>query len=114
MALTSRFAIDTTVLVVGAFLAVVSFAFSAPVAGWIGFGVFVGMICLAVDGLDQASFMDAPPERSKYSTLMSYIFPAVSATDAWRWVAPWKVQSLTSTFPSTQRRTPSSLVVKIV
>lgn len=58
MALTSRFAIDTTVLVVGAFLAVVSFAFSAPVAGWIGFGVFVGMICLAALGLATDRHLD--------------------------------------------------------
>lgn len=51
MALTYRFTIDTIVLLAGAFLAVASFAFTAPVAGWIGFGIFVGIVCLSALGL---------------------------------------------------------------
>ena len=51
MALSSRFAIDTTTLLAGAFLVVASLAFTIPVAGWIGFGVFAGVIVLAGLGL---------------------------------------------------------------
>lgn len=39
MALSSRFALDTAAVVAGGFLAVSAMAFSAPVAGWIAFGV---------------------------------------------------------------------------
>jgi hypothetical protein len=46
MALSSRFAIDTTVVVAGAFLTTAAFAFSAPVATWIAFGIFIGLIAL--------------------------------------------------------------------
>jgi hypothetical protein len=46
MALTSRFAIDTTAVVAGAFLTTAAFAFSAPVASWIAFGIFIGLIAL--------------------------------------------------------------------
>ena len=51
MALSSRFAIDTTALVAGAFLTTASLAFATPVVGWIGFGVFAGLIVLAGLGL---------------------------------------------------------------
>ncbi|HEY2221618.1 hypothetical protein [Actinomycetospora sp.] len=46
MALTSRFAIDTTAVVAGAFLSTAAFAFVAPLSTWIAFGVFIGLIAL--------------------------------------------------------------------
>ncbi|MCD2195452.1 hypothetical protein LQ327_18945 [Actinomycetospora endophytica] len=46
MALTSRFAIDTTALIAGAFLSTAVFAFAAPVSTWIAFGIFIGLIAL--------------------------------------------------------------------
>ena len=51
MALSSRFAIDTTAVVAGAFLTTAAFAFTTPVAGWIGFGIFIGLIELAALGV---------------------------------------------------------------
>jgi hypothetical protein len=51
MALTSRFAIDTTAVLAGAFLTTAVFAFTAPVATWIGFGIFIGLIALGGLGL---------------------------------------------------------------
>src|SRR5579875_1776290 len=47
MRLSARFAIGNVIVIVGAFLAVVAMAFSAPVTGWIGFGVFTGLTLLA-------------------------------------------------------------------
>jgi hypothetical protein len=46
MALTSRFAVDLTAVVAGAFLTTAAFAFAAPVATWIAFGIFIGLIAL--------------------------------------------------------------------
>jgi hypothetical protein len=46
MALSSRFAIDTTAVIAGAFLSTAVFAFTAPVSNWIGFGIFIGLIAL--------------------------------------------------------------------
>jgi len=40
MALSPRFALDTAAVLGGGFLAVSAMTFSAPVAGWLGFGVF--------------------------------------------------------------------------
>jgi hypothetical protein len=51
MALTSRFAIDTTAVVAGAFLSTAAFAFAAPVSTWIAFGIFIGLIALGGLGL---------------------------------------------------------------
>ncbi|NMO93734.1 hypothetical protein [Actinomycetospora sp. TBRC 11914] len=55
MALSSRFAVDTTAVVAGAFLTTAAFAFAAPVATWIAFGIFIGLIALGGLGvvLDQ-------------------------------------------------------------
>jgi hypothetical protein len=47
MNLSSRFAVDSVFVVGGAFLAVSAMAFSASVAGWVGFGVFTGLTVLA-------------------------------------------------------------------
>lgn len=47
MNLSPRFVIDNLFVIGGAFLAVVAMAFTASVAGWIGFGVFTGVTVLA-------------------------------------------------------------------
>jgi hypothetical protein len=47
MNLSPRFALDT-LFVIGAFLAVVAMALTAPVAGWTGFGVFTGLAVIAL------------------------------------------------------------------
>lgn len=47
MKLNPRFALDIPFVVGGAFLAVAAMSFSAPVAGWVGFGVFTGLAVLA-------------------------------------------------------------------
>jgi hypothetical protein len=43
MSLSSRFGVDVLGILAGGFLAVSAMAFSAPVAGWVGFGVFTGL-----------------------------------------------------------------------
>jgi hypothetical protein len=48
MKLSTRFAVDNLFVVGGAFLAVSAMAFSAPVVGWLGFGVFTGLTVLAL------------------------------------------------------------------
>ena len=48
MALSTRFALDTTTVVAGSFLVVSAMAFSAPVAGWIGFGVSTLLLLAAL------------------------------------------------------------------
>ncbi|HWG63072.1 MAG TPA: hypothetical protein VG253_15335 [Streptosporangiaceae bacterium] len=47
MKLSPRFALDNLFVVGGAFLVVSAFAFSAPVAGWLAFGVSTGFAVLA-------------------------------------------------------------------
>lgn len=47
MALSSRFALDTTAILGGGFLAVAAMTFSTVVAGWIGFGVATLFVVLA-------------------------------------------------------------------
>jgi hypothetical protein len=47
MKLSSRFAVDNLFVIGGAFLAVSAMAFSAPVAGWLAFGVSTGLAVLA-------------------------------------------------------------------
>jgi len=51
MALSPRFAINTLGLVGGGFLAVSAMSFSAPVAGWIGFGVSTAIAVAALTGV---------------------------------------------------------------
>ena len=46
MALSPRFALDNTAVLGGGFLAVSSMAFSADLAGWLGFGVSTGFVVL--------------------------------------------------------------------
>lgn len=46
MSLSSRFGIDVLGVLAGGFLAVTAMAFTAPAAGWIGFGVFTGLTVL--------------------------------------------------------------------
>jgi hypothetical protein len=43
MSLSTRFGVDVLGVVGGGFLAVAAVAFSAPAAGWVGFGVFAGL-----------------------------------------------------------------------
>jgi len=47
MKLSSRFILDNVTVVGAAFLVAAALAFTAPVAGWIGFGVFTGLTVLA-------------------------------------------------------------------
>lgn len=47
MKLSSRFAVDNLFVVGGAFLAVAAMVFTAPVTGWVGFGVFTGLTVVA-------------------------------------------------------------------
>jgi voltage-gated potassium channel Kch len=46
MSLSTRFGVDVISVVAGGFLAVAAMAFSAPLAGWVGFGVFTGLTVL--------------------------------------------------------------------
>ena len=48
MKLSSRFGLDILVVLGTAFLAVAAMSFSAPVAGWLGFGVSTGLAVLAI------------------------------------------------------------------
>lgn len=43
MSLSSRFGVNVLGILAGGFLAVSAMSFSAPVAGWVGFGVFTGL-----------------------------------------------------------------------
>jgi hypothetical protein len=54
MKLSSRFALDVLFVVAGAFLTVAAMSFSAPVAGWVAFGVFTGVALLALAGAVRA------------------------------------------------------------
>ena len=54
MKLSSRFALDILFVIGGAFLAVAAMSFSAPVAGWIAFGVSTGFAVLAAGSLAAA------------------------------------------------------------
>lgn len=47
MKLSMRYALDVLFVIGGAFLVAVAMAFSAPVAGWVGFGVFAGLTVIA-------------------------------------------------------------------
>jgi hypothetical protein len=48
MKLSTRFAVDNLFVLGGAFLAISAMAFSAPVTGWLGFGVFTGLTVFAL------------------------------------------------------------------
>ncbi|MDX6522999.1 MAG: hypothetical protein QOI17_512 [Gaiellales bacterium] len=50
MALSPRFALDTAAVLGGGFLAVSAMTFSAPVVGWLGFGVSTGFAVTAALG----------------------------------------------------------------
>ncbi|GAA5168674.1 MULTISPECIES: hypothetical protein [Amycolatopsis] len=50
MSLNARFGVDVLGILAGAFLAVTAVAFTAPVAGWIGFGVFTGLTVIGALG----------------------------------------------------------------
>jgi hypothetical protein len=45
--LSTRFAVDNLFVIGGTFLAVSAMALSAPVVGWLGFGVFTGLAVVA-------------------------------------------------------------------
>lgn len=47
MKLSSRYALDIAFLLGGAFLAVCAMTFSAPLVGWVGFGVAAGISVIA-------------------------------------------------------------------
>lgn len=47
MKLSTRFMLDNLFVIGGAFLVAAALAFSASVAGWIGFGVFTGLTVIA-------------------------------------------------------------------
>lgn len=48
MKVSSRFALDILFLVAGAFLAITAMSFTAPVAGWVAFGVSAALAVLAL------------------------------------------------------------------
>lgn len=50
MSLSTRFGVDVLSIVAGGFLAVAAMAFTAPTAGWVGFGVFTGLTVLGGAG----------------------------------------------------------------
>ena len=50
MSLRPRFGVDVLGLLAGGFLVVASVAFTAGVAGWVGFGVFTGLTVLGAAG----------------------------------------------------------------
>ena len=66
MSLSTRFGVDVLGIVAGGFLAVAAVAFSAPVAGWVGFGVFTGLTVLGGVG---AVFANRPVTRIGHGVL---------------------------------------------
>lgn len=66
MSLSTRFGVDVLGIVAGGFLAVAAVAFSAPVAGWVGFGVFTGLTVLGGAG---AVFANRPATRIGHGVL---------------------------------------------
>ena len=50
MSLSPRFGVDVLGILAGGFLAVAAVAFTAPVAGWVGFGVFTGLTVVGALG----------------------------------------------------------------
>jgi hypothetical protein len=66
MKLSSRFALDILLLVAGALLAVTAMAFTAPMAGWIAFGVSTG---LAVLMLTTTAFSRRSSQRTGHALI---------------------------------------------
>src|SRR5688572_811135 len=66
------------------------------VGGGGGYKRVCGITALGVEGLDQERRATASPPLSKYSMLMLYCWPAVSAMVPLNSVGAWPVQSLTS------------------
>jgi hypothetical protein len=50
MSFNMRFGVDVLGILAGGFLAVSAVAFTAPVAGWVGFGVFTGLAVIGAVG----------------------------------------------------------------
>ena len=72
----------------------------------------VGMTTFGFDALAHSSFTVARPVLSKYSSLMSYQFPATSGTGALAFsTSMWFVQLLITCWLLIHSRTPSSLRV---
>ncbi|MGH3416910.1 MAG: hypothetical protein ACRDSS_10615 [Actinocrinis sp.] len=66
MALSPRFALDTTAVLAGGFLAVSAMAFSASTAGWLGFGVSTAA---AVAGSAGAAFARRTGQKAGHGLL---------------------------------------------
>lgn len=66
MSLNTRYVVDVLGILAGAFLAVTSVAFTAPVASWVGFGVFTA---LAVIGAVGAVFAKRVSARAGHGVL---------------------------------------------
>lgn len=66
MSLSTRFGINVLGILAGGFLAVAAVAFTAPVAGWVGFGVFTGLT--VIGGLG-AIFANRPAARIGHGVL---------------------------------------------
>jgi len=77
MNLSPRFALDTLFVISGAFLAVIAMAFTASVAGWTGFGVFIG---LAVFALASALFGRGAVRRASHAVLGLVALWSIAAT----------------------------------
>ncbi|GAB2961193.1 hypothetical protein LWP59_04230 [Amycolatopsis acidiphila] len=59
MSLNTRFGVDVLGLLAGVFLAVTAVAFTATVAGWVGFGVFTGLAVIGAAGAVFATRLSA-------------------------------------------------------
>ncbi|GHF78450.1 uncharacterized membrane protein YhaH (DUF805 family) [Amycolatopsis bartoniae] len=59
MSLNPRFGVDVLGILAGAFVAVAAVAFTAPVAGWIAFGVSTGLAVLGATGAVLAKRLSA-------------------------------------------------------
>jgi uncharacterized membrane protein YhaH (DUF805 family) len=59
MSLNPRFGVDVLGILAGGFLAVAAVAFTAPVAGWVGFGVFTGLAVIGAVGAILAKRLSA-------------------------------------------------------
>ena len=77
MNLSPRFALDNLFVIGGAFLAVIAMAFTASVAGWTGFGVFIG---LAVAALASALFGRGAVRRTTHAVVGLVALWSIAAT----------------------------------
>lgn len=66
MKISTRYIVNATALVAGAFLVIISMTFGAGTVGWLGFAVSTGVLLIAVAGMLAADRTDA---RISHGTL---------------------------------------------